>query len=139
MQPFSWSDAELLQSTAGNRQRVERRYSLDNENFDFRSPLEILWAMDEHLQLAPGAKYYSADFALIEPECFDQVDEFLKGLEMRFLEKFEHANNVYFKDADTTAKAALKRAVEAWIAEYIYVEPQWCMVDQSDCVTIVNI
>ncbi|MES2191279.1 MAG: hypothetical protein V4454_14245 [Pseudomonadota bacterium] len=139
MQLFSWSDSESLQSTAGNHPRVEKRYSLDNENFDFHSPLEILCAMDEYLQLVPGAKYYSADFALIEPECFDQVDEFLNGLEMRFFEKFEHAKNVYFKDADTTAKTALKIAVEAWIAEYIYVEPQWCMVDQSDCVTIVNI
>ena len=74
MQPFSWSEAEVLQSKADDHQKVERRYSLDNENFEYLAPLEILWALDDHRQLVEGSTYYAADFALLEPECFEQVD-----------------------------------------------------------------
>ena len=136
MQPFSWSEAEVLQSKADDHQKVERRYSLDNENFEYRAPLEILWALDDNSQRVEGATYYAADFALVEPECFDQVDEFLAKLGERFLEKYEHAQQVCFDDVDDSAKLALLRAVEGWIAEHVFVEPQWLRVGEATCLTV---
>ena len=82
------------------------------------------------------ATYYAADFALVEPECFDQVDEFLAKLGERFLEKYEHAQQVYFDDVDDSAKLALQRAVEGWIAEHVFIEPQWLRIGETACLTV---
>lgn len=136
MQPFSWSPTELLQSRVADHFKTQRRYSLDNQNFDYHSPLEVFWILNERKGLIEGATYYAADYALVIPECFDQIDEFLAGLEMRFFEKFEHATQVYFKDVDARAKTMLQRAVEGWIEEYVYVEHQWCMVGKAESLTV---
>lgn len=131
MQPFSWSEAELLKSVPSDHTQTEKRYSLNNEDFGFTSPLEVFWVLDGHGLLREGATYYAADFAKVEPDCFDQVEDFLETLEMRYLEKFENAEHLYFTDADEVAKLALKRAIAGWIDEHIFVEHQWCMVGQS--------
>lgn len=132
MKPLTWSETELLQSKASDHDKTERRYSLDNENFDYHSPLEIFWVLDGQKLLTEGAAYFAADFALVEPECFDQVEEFLQRLELRFFEKFENAYNVDFKDVDAVAKAALQRAIDGWITQHVHVERQWCMVGKSE-------
>ena len=131
MQPFNWSEAELLKSVPSDHTQVEKRYSLNNEDFEFTSPLEVFWVLDEHGLLRDGATYYVADFALVEPDCFERVDEFLETLEMRYFEKFENVDHVYFTDADEVAKLALKRAIAAWTEEHIFVGHQWCMIGQS--------
>ncbi len=130
MQPFSWSEAEMLQSRTSDHAKTQRRYSLDNESFDFHSLPDLFGTLDAQGLLKEGALYYVADFALVEPECFDQVDELLKVLEMGHLEKFE-PKQVYFTSADVAAKMALQRAVEGWINEYIFVEHHWCLIGES--------
>lgn len=130
MQPFSWSEAELLQSKTSDHARTRRRYSLDNESFDFQSLPDLFGALDAQGLLKEGALYYLADFALVEPECFNQVDELLNVLEMGHLEKFE-PTQVYFTGADVAARMALQRAVEGWINEYIFVEHHWCLIGKS--------
>jgi hypothetical protein len=130
MQPFSWSEAELQQSKTSDHAKTQRRYSLDNENFDFHSLQDLLGALGARGLLTEGAIYYAADFALVEPDCFENVDEFLQSLEMRHLEKFD-PTQVYFTSADDVARAALQRAVAAWINEFIYVEHHWCLVGES--------
>ena len=108
MQPFNWSDAELQQSTPTDHDKVRRRYSLDNENFDFHSPQEIFWKLEEQERFEEGLVYFAADFALVQPDCFEQVDEFLDDLEMQYFEKSEEARQVYFKDADETETPAMR-------------------------------
>lgn len=132
MKPLTWSETELLQSKTSDHDKTERRYSLDNENFDYHSPLEIFWVLDGQQLLREGAAYFAGDFALVEPECFDQIDEFLEGLELRFFERFEKARSVYFKDVDAVARQALQRAIEGWITQHVFVERQWCMVGKSE-------
>ena len=132
MKPHTWSETELLQSKTSDHDQTKRRYSLDNENFDYDSPLEIFWVLDGQKLLKEGAAYFAGDFALVEPECFDQVDEFLQELELRFFEKFENAQFVDFKGVDAVAKAALLRIIDGWITQHVYVEPQWCIVGKSE-------
>ena len=131
MQPFNWSDAELRQSTPTDHDKVRRRYSLDNENFDFHSQQEIFWKLQEQERFEEGLVYFAADFALVEPDCFEQVDEFLDDLEMQYFEKSEEARQVYFKDADETARTALRLAVATWISDHIYVGHQWRQVGNT--------
>lgn len=130
MHPFSWSEAELLQSKPSDHTKTQRRYSLDNESFEFLSLPELFGALDAQGLLKEGAVYYVADFALVEPECFNQVDDLLNVLEMGHLEKFE-PTQVYFQSADGAARIALQCAVEGWINEYIFVEHQWCLIGKS--------
>ena len=110
MQPFSWSEAELLQSEPSDHSKTQRRYSLDNESFDYHSLSDLFGALDAQGLLKEGVLYYVADFALVEPECFNQVDEILNVLEMGHLEKFE-PTQVYFTGADVAARMAVQRAV----------------------------
>lgn len=70
----------------------------------------------------PSSRRYAADFARVEPDCFEDVDEFLHMLEMRHLEKFE-PTQVYFTSPDAAEGTAPQRAVAGWINDYIYVEP----------------
>lgn len=135
MQPFSWSEAELRVSKPSDLARTEKRYSLDNENFDFNLPLEIFWALDEYGLFRAGATYYAADFALVEPDCFD-TDEFLGTLTDRYLEKFEPTGPVCFNDVDATARTALRRAIDVWVGEYAFVGQQWCIVGESYQLTV---
>ena len=130
MQPFSWSKPELLQSRASEHAKVEKRYSLDNEHFDFSSPKEVFWTLDGHGLLKENANYFSADFALVEPDCLD-IDEFLGSLEVRYLEQFEPVVPLCFTDVDEVARIALRGAIDNWIEEYLFVERQWCMVGVS--------
>jgi len=130
MQPFSWSETELLQSKPSDHAKTRRRYSLDNESFDFHSLPDLFGALDAQGLLKEGALYYVADLALVEPECFNQVDELLNVLEMGHLEKFE-PTQVYFTSADVAARMALQRVVEGWINEYIFVEHHWCLIGKS--------
>ena len=132
MKPLTWSETELLQSKASDHDKTERRYSLDNENFDYHSPLEIFWVLDGQKLLREGAAYFAGDYALVEPECFNQIDEFLEGLELRFFERFENARSVNFKDVDAVARQALQRAIDGWITQHVCVERQWCMVGKSE-------
>ena len=130
MQPFSWSKAELLQSRASEHAKVDKRYSLDNEHFDFSSPKEVFWALDGHGLLKENATYFSADFALVEPDCLD-IDEFLGSLEARYLVQFEPIGPLCFTDVDEVARTARRRAIDNWIEEYLFVGRQWCMVGVS--------
>lgn len=130
MKPFSWSKPELLQSRASEHAKVEKRYSLDNEHFDFSSPKEVFWALDGQGLLKENATYFSADFALVEPDCLD-IDEFLGSLEARYLEQFEPVGPLCFTDVDEVARTALRRAIDNWIEEHLFVGRQWCMVGVS--------
>lgn len=135
MQPFSWSKAELLESKNSDHDKTQRRYSLNNEDFEYHSLLELFWALDDQGLLREGAIYYAADFGLVEPDCFENVDEVLQLLETRHLENFDPMQ-VYFTSADEVARMALKRAIGSWINEQIYVEHHWCLMGKSQQITV---
>lgn len=137
MQPFSWSEAELLQSTTSDHDKTQRRYSLDSEDFDYHSLVEVFIALEDQGLLREGAIYYEADFAMVEPDCFEDVDEVLQLLETRHLEKFD-PTQVYFTSADELARMALKRAIAGWIDEHIYVEHHWCLVGKPQELTVTQ-
>ena len=85
MKPLTWSETELLQSKASNHDKTERRYSLDNENFDYDSPLEIFWVLEGQKLLEEGAAYFTADFALVEPNASARSRSFSSGWSCVFL------------------------------------------------------
>jgi hypothetical protein len=93
-------------------------------------------ALDDNGQRTEGATYYAADFALVEPECFDQVKEFLAGLDEQFFQKYPNATQTDFQDVDERAMLALQGVVENWIVEYVHVQPQWLKVGESVRLTV---
>lgn len=137
MQPFSWSEAELLQGKTSDHDKTQRRYSLNNEDFEYHCLLDLFLALDAQGLLIEGAIYYAGDFALVEPDCFEDVDEVLQLLEIRHLEKFD-PTQVYFTSADEVARMTLKRAIAGWINEQIYVEHHWCLVGKSQQMTVTQ-
>jgi hypothetical protein len=136
MLPFSWPEAELLKSVPSSHGRTEKRYSLDNEDFEFTSLIEVFWVLEDHGLLREGATYYAANFAKVEPDCFDRVDDFLEGLEVRYVEKFGVVDYPCFTAVDDAAKLDLKRVVTGWIEEHVIVPHQWCMVGDSQKLSV---
>lgn len=130
MQPFSWSKAELLASTPRDHTHTEKRYSLNNEDFEFDSPLEVFGALDEQGLLREGAHYYAGDFSKVEPDCFD-IDELLEAMETQYFEKFEPSWIVSFTDVDEAARTGLRRAIDSWVEEHVFVGSHWCLVGTS--------
>lgn len=137
MQPFSWSKDELLQSKTSDHAKAQQRYSLDNDNFDYYSLAELFQALEGQGLMREGAIYYVANFALVEPDCFEDVDEVLQLLEMQHLAKFD-PTQVYFTSADQVARMALKRAIAGWINEHIYVEHHWCLLGKSQQLAVTE-
>lgn len=136
MLPFSWSESELMNSTPSDHSKIETRYSLDGEDFEFTSVLEVFWVLEDHGLLREGATYYAADFARVEFDCFDRVDDFLEGLELRYVEKFGDVEYPEFVTVDDDAKLKLKRLVAAWISEHVDVLREWCMVGKSRTLSV---
>lgn len=135
MQPFSWSVAEMLEGKISDHEKIERRYSLNNEDFDFQDLHELFWVLEDQGLLREGATYYAADFALVQPDCFEEVDEFLDMRQTEQLTK-SNPNFAYFKCADEKAKTALRLAIAEWIHEFVFVEQHWCLVGKSEKLAI---
>lgn len=136
MLPFSWSEDELARSKPGDHAKTETRYSLNDEDFEFTSLLEVFWVLDDHGLLREGAPYHAADFARVEFDCFDRVDDFLEGLELRYVEKFGDVDYPCFTAVDDAAKLVLKRVMAGWTDEHVIVPLQWCMLGKSRKLTV---
>lgn len=122
-------------STESSQTDILKRYSIDNEEFPFRSKEEALDALVSKGSLSNGEIYWVADFRQIMPSDLSDVRYITNEIGVTLKWLANDAASLEFTSDCAEAKLELKQFIAWWVEKHINLAPYFVMIGHSrECV-----